>query len=140
MAGPHASPPCCHSVYEEARKEADRHKWIESQKHGHDLGEHAIHNWYSKYWFIYCIQRRVEHLKGERAWSEFSDEPFGKLDRLIQARDPLALRIIDWVNAGNENLIIINWALDDSLPMERVIEVLAEIDVNRARLPRRRLE
>ena len=130
-----------HSIYDEARKEAERHKWIESQKHGFDQGDDAIEHWYGKYWFVYCIQRRGEHLKGVRPWREFSDEPFGKLQRLVNSRDPLALRILDWVDAGNENLNIINWALDAALPMDRVIDILAEIDVNRARLdPRRRLE
>lgn len=141
MTGPQAGPPPFHSVYDEARKEADRHKWIESQKEGRDLGDYAIESWYGKYWLLYCIQRRVEHLKGERPWREFSDEPFGKLDRILRSRDPLALRILEWVTAGNENLIIINWALDCDWPMDRVVDILAEIDVNRARLdPRRRLE
>ena len=30
------------SVYEEAVREADRHKWIESQKQGRDLGKVAV--------------------------------------------------------------------------------------------------
>ena len=122
------------SVYDEAWKEAERHKWIESQKHGHDLGDLAIHDWYRVYWYQYCRVRRLEHLGGHRRWREFGDEKFGQLYSLIVAGDLLVDRILDRVYAGHENLCIINWALDWGLPMDRVIDVLSQLDVNRARL------
>lgn len=33
-----------------ALREADKFKWIESQRAGHDLGEAAIHDWFTTYW------------------------------------------------------------------------------------------
>src|SRR5690606_22090768 len=47
------------SLYEEAHAEALRHKWIESQKHGRDLGDWAIRDWYRRYWRLYCRCCRV---------------------------------------------------------------------------------
>lgn len=126
------------SVYDEARKEAEIHKWIESQKHGRDLGERAIEDWYRAYWQLFCRHRRLEHLVGRRCWREFNDEKFGGLYSLIVTGDTLVNLVLDRVYAGYENLDIINWGLDWGLPMGRVVDILAQIDVNRARLDPRR--
>lgn len=122
------------SLYEEAHAEALRHKWIESQKHGRDLGEWAIRDWYRKYWRIYCRCCRVEHIEGNRRWREFGDDDFGHLYSLIVAGDLLVDRILDRIYAGWENLDIINWGMDWGLPMDRLVDILIQIDVNRARL------
>ncbi len=122
------------SLYREAFYEAERHKWIESQKHGRDLGQSAIHEWYRVHWPRYCRRCRMEHLRGVRRWQEFGDEPFGHLYELIVAGDLLVDRILDRVYAGYENLSIINWAMEWGLPMDRVLNILSQMDVNRARL------
>jgi hypothetical protein len=122
------------SLYAEAVKEAERHKWIESQKHGRDLGQAAIRDWYRNYWNRFCRWRRMEHLQGTRRWREFGDDDFGHLHVLIVTGDLLVDRILDRVYAGQENLNIIDWALKWGLPMERVIRILAQLDVNRAHL------
>jgi hypothetical protein len=121
------------SIYDEALREAHRHKWIESQKHGRDLGDQAIRDWFRKHWRSYCRHRRVEHLRGRRLWAEFDDEPSDHIDGLITANDCLVDRVLDRVIAGYENLEIINWAIEWGLPTNRVIEILAQVDVNRAR-------
>ena len=122
------------SLYAEAVKEAERHKWIESQKQGRDLGDAAIRDWYRNYWSRFCRWRRMEHLQGTRRWREFGDDDFGQLHVLIITGDLLVDRILDRVYAGHENLCIINWALCWGLPMERVLRILAQLDVNRAHL------
>ena len=48
--------------------------------------------------------------------------------------DLLADRVLDRIDAGDENLCIINWALTWGMPMTQVINILEQIDVNRARL------
>jgi hypothetical protein len=122
------------SLYDEAVREADRHKWIESQKQGRDLGEFAIREWYRVHWPLYCRWRRLEHLQGRRRWREFGEDDFGQLYSLIVAGDPLVDCILDRIYNGYENLAIINWAYDWGLPVARVLDVLAQLDVNRARL------
>lgn len=121
------------SLYEEAFREAERHKWIESQKQGRDLGDRAIREWYRVYWCQYCRCKRIEHQRGSRSWREFSDENFEHLYSLIIAGDLLVDRILDRVYAGQENLEIINWAIDWGMPIDRVLEILSQLDVNRAR-------
>lgn len=122
------------SLYEEASREAERHKWIESQKQGRDLGPGAINEWYRVYWLQYCRYRRLEHVEGSRCWREFGPEDFGQLYSLIVTGDLLVDRILDRVYAGYENLDIIIWAIDWGLPLNRVISILSQLDVNRARL------
>lgn len=122
------------SLYERAFHEAERHKWIESERQGHDLGESAIRDWYRRFWRPYCRQRRLEHIRGMRRWQEFDDAAFGCLYSLIVTGDLLADRILDRIDAGYENLCIINWTLTWGLPMPRVLNILEQIDVNRARL------
>src|SRR5215469_4387805 len=90
------------SIYDEAIREAQRHKWIESQKHGRDLGDQAIRDWYRKHWRSYCRHRRLEHLRGRRRWAEFDDEPSSQIDALIAAGDCLVDRVLDRVYAGYE--------------------------------------
>jgi len=122
------------SLYEEANREADRHKWIESQKHGRDLGDHAIREWYRVHWHRYCRCKRLEHVRGQRCWREFEAGAFGQLYSLIITGDLLVDRILDRVDGGYENLDIILWAAEWGLPIRRVVAILEQIDVNRARL------
>ena len=109
------------SLYDEARHEAERHKWIESERHGHDLGDYAIRQWYQQHWLKYCRMRRLEHLRGMRRWREFDDQAFGCLYTLIVRGDLLLDRILDRMDSGYENLCIINWAFEWGLNMERVL-------------------
>lgn len=122
------------SLHEQAFCEAERHKWIESQKRGCDLGDGAIHEWYRLYWRDYCRRKRLEHLRGECCFEEFGVGHFGDLTPLIDRHDPLVDRIIDMVDAGMENLDVINWALDRRIEIDRVLEVLILVDVNEARI------
>jgi len=122
------------SLYAEAHREAERHKWIESERHGRDLGEGAIRDWYHRHWPRYCIRKRLEHVRGMRGWQEFGHEAFGCIYALIVTGDLLADRILDRIDAGYENLGVLNWAIDWGMPIERVRDILGQIDVNRGRL------
>lgn len=130
----HASHDAAHSLHDDARREADRHKWIESQKQGRDLGDEAVRDWFRIYWIVYCRFRLLEHLRGIHFWLEFGDDAFRELCSMIGCDDPLLKPILDRMEGGMDNLEIINWAIDEDLPMKRVIEILALIDINRARL------
>lgn len=122
------------SLYEEGLREAERHKWIESQKHGQDLGSQAITDWYKRYWAIFCRLKCLEHLAGCRNWREFAPEDFGLIGTLIRDQDLLLEMILDRAAAGLENLNLICWAQDWGLPMERVLNILEQLNLNRAQL------
>jgi len=122
------------SLYEEAWREVQVHKWIESERRGHDLGESAVKDWWHRHWPGYCRKGRLEHITGRRAWKEFEDDAFGCLYMLILAGDLLVDRILDHLDGGSENLCVINWAIEFGLPTNQVLDILEQIDVNRARL------
>lgn len=122
------------SLYEEAHREAERHKWIESERQGRDLGEPAIRDWYRRHWPRYCRHRRLEHIRGMKQWREFETEAFGCVYSLIVSGDLLADRILDRMDAGYENLGVLNWAIEWGMEISRVRDILGQIDVNRGRL------
>src|SRR3954466_2942488 len=59
-----------YSVYTEGDMEAERYKWIESEKVGYDLGETAVRNWVQCHWQGYLRAAWLEHLEGKRFWVE----------------------------------------------------------------------
>jgi hypothetical protein len=69
----------CGSLYEEAHQEADRFKWLESERSRYDLGPAARQEWARRYWPVFIRWKRLEHLSGQRRYVEFEQETFGSL-------------------------------------------------------------
>lgn len=122
------------SLAEEVRHEAERFRWVESQKAGRDLGEEAIRRWVHEHWANYIRTRWVEHLEGRTYWAELDQVDFGLLPRLAPGRAEVVSRIADRLKHGEENLAIIEWAAGERLPMDTVFQVLTALDVNGRRL------
>jgi hypothetical protein len=125
------------SIYEDCQLEADRYKWIESEKAGKDLGELAVGQWVMHHWGGYLRARWLEHLQGRRFWIELDRGDFGLLTRSFQDKSLLLERILDRLKAGQENLHIILWAIDWNLRMADVLEILTALDINSRRLAHR---
>ena len=127
-----SSPP--KSVYDSAQDEADRHKWIESQKRGCDLGRRALEDWYQRFWHNYCRAKRLEHLTGHQQWAEFADHEFGQMYQHLVSGNHLLARMLEKIEGGSENLDIILWAQDEQLRMDDVLPLLEMVNINIARL------
>ncbi len=125
------------SVYSDCEQEAQRYKWIESEKAGHDLGEAAIRRWVQQHWWGYLRARWIEHLQGTRHWIELDRGDFGLLRHRFHDKPLLLDRILDRLKAGQENLDIILWALDWGIRMPDVLEILEALDINSRRLAHR---
>lgn len=123
-----------HSIYQAGVKEALRHKWIESQKRGYDVGIDAIHEWFDKYWREYCRYRNLEHVCGSMCWDEFDVQRFGRIEELLHSGDLLLDLILERVMVGWENLQILVWAHEWGMPVDRVLSILTQLDINSARL------
>lgn len=121
------------SVHDRGALEAQRHKWIESEKAGRDLGEWAIRCWVRQHWNGFLREKWLEHLEGRTFWIELDHDDFGLLDRSFQGSDLIG-PIIRRLKAGEENLDIINWAIDDGLDMEEVFLILEILDMNSRRI------
>lgn len=121
------------SLQDEGVSEAQRHKWIESEKAGHDLGPVAIRCWVKDHWHGFLRRRWVEHLEGAVYWIELDHVDFGLLKRAFHDSD-LFEPIFEMLRQGKENLDVINWALQEELPMTEVQAILLALDVNSARI------
>ena len=121
------------SVHDRGAMEAQRHKWIESEKAGRDLGEWAIRCWVRQHWNGFLREKWLEHLEGRTFWIELDHDDFGLLIRSFQ--DSQLIKQIVWrLKAGHENLDILNWAIDDDQRMEEVFEILEVLDMNSRRI------
>src|ERR1700756_2570567 len=72
------------SVHDCGEVEAQRHKWIESEKAGRDLGEWAIRCWVRKHWNGFLRERWLEHLQGWTYWIELDHDDYGLLQRAFK--------------------------------------------------------
>src|SRR5436309_9023570 len=121
------------SVHEGGAVEAERHKWIESEKAGRDLGEWAIRCWVREHWNGFLRERWLEHLQGRNFWIELDHDDFGLLQRAFQD-SRLINEIVNRLKAGRENLDVLCWAIDERLAREEVLEILESLDINSRRI------
>jgi hypothetical protein len=122
------------SVHVDCDREAELYKWYESEKAGRDLGEAAIRIWVKKHWWGYLRERWIEHLQGQRFWTELDKGDFGLLTHKFQDKALLLDRILDRIKAGQENLDIILWAHAWNISQDDVREILSALDINSRRL------
>lgn len=125
------------SLWDDSQREIDCHKWIASQLAGRDLGETAVREWIHEHWSDYVRAKWIEHLQGKTYWMELDGNDFGLLQRAFQDKSQLLQAIIDRLKAGQENLHIIQWAIDNQASMDDVIDILTTLDINSKRLAHR---
>src|SRR6058998_287686 len=85
------------SVYDQARKAVQEHKWLESEKAGRDLGHAAVWEWTKSYWLRFYRWRFLQHLRGDIFWQEFATESFGLVNGRLWAPPKLLDEILDHV-------------------------------------------
>lgn len=121
------------SVYAQWEAEALAYKWILSERYGYDVGETAIHRWVREHWHGFLRQRWLEHLQGYTFWIELDHDDFGLLLREFQD-SPLINEILWRLRNGWENLDVLNWAIDERLDTDEVVEMLEMLNINGRRL------
>lgn len=121
---------CASSVYDSAWQEAYRHKWIESEKQGRDLGQMAIRDWSRKHFMRFYRWCHWQHLTGRQRFIEFSTDNFGSLR---DPQDDVEAEIVRLFCNGRENLDIYCNAHGSGWPLERVFDLLQSFDINNTR-------
>ncbi len=122
-----------HSLTAHALAAIDRHKWIESERVGRDLGDAAVGDWIDRYWKGWVRARLIEHLYGWRCWGAFDRHQFGLLHRSTVEHHlaPDTLRVVAGIlGEGGENLDVLTWAMHAGEPLEPLLWLLDRIDVN----------
>ena len=122
------------SLYDNYQKEAEKYKWIVSEKAGRDLGQVAIEDWKNNYWLKWCRARWLEHLEGAVRWKELDPTQFGVLTREYKGNKLLRDRVLDRIREGWENLEILQWAIAWGIDIAEVTEILALLDLNSCRV------
>jgi hypothetical protein len=124
-----------YSVHVDSIDEIARYKWIESERAGYDLGDKAVREWIAVHWCGYLRARWLEHLKGTRFWIELDRGDYGLLKRAFHNEQPLLNWILEHLMIpGKENLDVIHQAHLIGHDRERVIAILAALDINSRRL------
>ena len=125
-----------HSLTAHAIVAMDRHKWIESQQAGHDLGSAAAVDWVDRYWKGWTRSKLIEHLYGWRCWGAFDERDYGLLVR-TSVEHHVQREMLEQVSSlladGGENLDVINWAIAGDLPLDNILWLLDRIDINAKR-------
>jgi hypothetical protein len=124
------------SLFREALAEAERHKYIESQKAGRDLGHAAIDDWQRRHWTLWLRHRWIEHLLGTRCWEEFDPWRLSRLRVLFDGHMGLLNQVIALVLRGGENADILWWAATGPCDMAAVVRMLVELRLNEIRCTR----
>ncbi len=125
------------SVHRECIEEENKHKWIESEKAGYDLGEGSVKKWVTEHWRGYLRAKWVEHLQGKCFWIELDRGDFGLLQKKFQAQAELLNLILNQLADGKENLDVLEWAVANHIGTDLVREILEALDVNSRRLAHR---
>jgi len=130
-----------HSLTAHALESMERHKWIESEKAGHDLGEVVMLQWLEQYWKGYVRAKLMEHLYGWRCWGAFEEVDHGLLARsTVEFHVPnhILHRVAEILGDGGENLDVIDWVLAENakgvgINLDAVLWLLDRIDINAKR-------
>ncbi len=125
-----------YSLTAHALAELERHRWIESEKRGGDIGPIAYDHWIEHCWQGWVRSKLLEHLYGWRRWSAFEGELFGLLRRSTVERhvpSDVLHRVASILGQGGENLDVITWAVDSTDLIPNVLWLLEQIDINAAR-------
>ncbi|MCD8351245.1 MAG: response regulator [Planctomycetaceae bacterium] len=125
------------SIFEEASREAYRHKWIESEKAGYDIGDGAIEDWHRRFWHKFVRERWIQHIKGSVFWRELDNNDFGILVKEFEHCREQADAIVSMLEQGGENLDIVQWAVESGQDMTVVLHILGRLDLNAHRLASR---
>ena len=124
------------SLFKYGLVEAERHKYLESEKAGRDLGTAAIDDWHRRHWTRWLRHRWLEHLLGTRRWAELEPWRFGRLATLFTAHLPLLQDVADMVRRGAENIDILCWAARQHRGLHTVERMLVELRLNEIRCSR----
>ncbi len=97
----------------------------------------AASEWNRKHWWAWSRKRWLEHIKGEVFWVELGEKEFGWVKEHDLSNTSILSQILQKIHDGEENLDIINWALELDEDLDEVLRILSRLDLNKSRLEMR---
>ncbi len=125
-----------HSLTAHAIQMMERHRWIESEHAGRDVGDWCLRDWVERYWKGFVRARLIEHLYGWRCWGAFDEADFGLLVRRsveYHVSTSVLEQVASILGDGGENLDVITWALERGHDLDPILWLLDRIDINAKR-------
>ena len=124
------------SLFKYGLVEAERHKYLESEKAGRDLGTAAIDDWHRRHWTLWLRHRWLEHLLGTICWEEFDPALFGRLETDFADRKELLDEVVRRVRRGAENIDVVWWATAEQRDSAAIARMLVLLRLNDIRCTR----
>ena len=121
-----------YSLHDFVREEAFRHKWIESERAGRDLGHNAINHWREHHWLGTLRACWAEHVEGKRYWKELDLDDFGLLNQ-VDWDQPMTERVMRELKNGKENLDLLMW-VHCNREREAISQMLCQLNINDRRM------
>jgi hypothetical protein len=116
------------SLYREATHEARRYQEEHPEKF-----DRASREWNIRHWWPWARDRWLEHIRGQVFWIELGEDDFDLTNKGIFGNQDLLDMILHQVEAGQENLDIINWATRSDEDMDDVVDILEKLNLNKHR-------
>lgn len=95
--------------------------------------EQAAEEWNRKHWWKWARKRWLEHIRGKAFWIELGESDFDLVSRGVSDDRDLLERILGKLEEGDENLNIINWAVELGADVDEVVEILEKLNLNERR-------
>lgn len=122
------------SLYDEALREADAFKWLESERCCRDVGHWARSEWVRRYWPTFVRWKRLQHLYGLHRYLEFEDAEFGRLAPAEAPRHDVVQYVMQrFIVDRWENLHYLWRAESVDCTREELLQLLEVIGINRLR-------
>jgi hypothetical protein len=122
------------SLYDDARMEADKFKWLESELRRHDVGGWGHQEWTRRHWHDFLRGKRLEHLFGIRRYREFEPQTFGVLaEWTLKHSDAIDFIVEHFLRKRWENLHFLCIGDSSGCPRDVMLQLLELIGINSLR-------
>lgn len=110
--------------------EACKHKLIESQRFGEDLGMLSVKDWCSRHWRTFQRFRRIEHVFGEKYYRQFPAVEFGVWKDREREEGSVFDLVLGAFECCMENLQFVEWARSQKLSEKDAYPLFILLDPN----------
>jgi len=121
------------NLSDQARREAEVHKWLLSEEAKRDMGAEAIEDWFRVHFHGFARKCLFDHITGRCCYDLFNPDAFN-IVQVHQFREPNVGQKVIELLLSKQNLDIFRWICDaqitDEEVLDDVIDFLSIVNVN----------